>query len=58
MLTPKASSPDRTRVAHAPASGLGQRQEALKRFVEQRRFLKIEDVAGFWEIMLMAAMWP
>ena len=39
----------RPRIAHRPAAGLDQRDEALDHLVEQRRLLQIEHVAGLRE---------
>src|SRR5713226_3577517 len=44
-VAPSSSTP-RGRIARRPAIRFRQRQEALERFVEQRRLLEIEDVAG------------
>src|SRR5262245_17658337 len=39
----------RARIAHGPAAGFDQRDEAFDHFVEQRRLLQIEDVTRFRE---------
>src|SRR5262245_44638921 len=39
----------RALIAHQPTTALDLREKILQRKIEQRRFLKIDGVAGFWK---------